>query len=74
MLKGKVLLVVALYIILGIIAFFNFGLYHYITGKPESKITVRYGAREDLDGNIQNPQTEDAKESLGSPSDMETNN
>jgi hypothetical protein len=74
MLKGKVILVVALYIILGIIAFFNFGLYHYITVKPEWKITVRYNDREDLDGNIQKPQTEDAKESIGSPSDMEINN
>jgi hypothetical protein len=74
MLKGKVLLVAALYIILGIIAFFNFGLYPYITGKPGWKITVRYDVREDLDGNIQNPQTENAKESLGSPSDMEINN
>jgi len=74
MLKGKVLLVVALYIILGVIAFFNFRLYHYITEKPGGKITVRDDAREDLDGNIQNPQTEDAKESPDSPSDMEINN
>ena len=74
MLKGKILLVLGLYIILGIIAFFNFGLYHYITEKPGWKITVRDDAREDLDGNIQNPQTEDAKESPDSPSDMEINN
>jgi hypothetical protein len=74
MLKGKFLLVVALYIILGVIAFFNFGLYHYITKEPESKITVRYDAWEDLDENIRNPKTEDVKESPGSPSDMEINN
>ena len=74
MLKGKLLLVLGLYIILGIIAFFNFGLYHYITEKPKWKITVSDDAREDLDGNIQNLQTEDAKEPPGSPSGMETNN
>ena len=74
MLKGKILLVLGLYIILGIIAFFNFGLYHYITEKPKWKITVSDDAREDLDGNIQKFQTEDAKEPSGSPSDMETNN
>jgi hypothetical protein len=74
MLKGKILLVLALYIMLGVIAFFNFGLYHYITEKPEWKITVRDDAQEDLDGNMQNPQTEDAKEPPGSRSDMEINN
>lgn len=74
MLKGKILLVLALYIILGVIAFFNFGLYHYLTEKPKWKITVHDDAREDLDGNIQTPQTEPAKKSQGSPSDMEINN
>jgi hypothetical protein len=74
MLKGKILLVLALYIILGVVAFFNFGLYHYITEKPEWKITVSDDAQEDLDGNMQNPQTEDAKEPSGSRSDMEINN
>jgi hypothetical protein len=74
MLKGKVLLVVALHIILGVIAFFNFRLYHYIAEKPKGKITVHDDAREDLDGNIQTPQTEPAKKSQGSPSDVEINN
>jgi hypothetical protein len=73
MLKRKVLLVVALYIILGVIAFFNFGLYRYITGKPGLKITVRYDVREDFDGNI-HPPTDDTMESPDSPSDMEINN
>ena len=76
MLRGKILLVLALYIILGVIAFFNFGLYHYIniTKKPECKITVRDDASENPDGKIQNPQTEDAEESPGSSLDMEINN
>jgi hypothetical protein len=74
MLKGKILLVLALYIILGVIAFFNFGLRHYITEKPQWKITVRDDVREDLDGNKQNPQTEDVKDSPASPSDMAINN
>jgi hypothetical protein len=74
MLKGKVLLVVALYVILGVIAFFNFGLYHYIIEKPEWKSKVYNNPWDDLDGNIQNPQTETAKESQGSPSDTEINN
>jgi len=74
MLKGKILLVLALYIILGVIAFFNFGLYHYISKKPEWKSTVYNEASGDFDKNIQNPQTETAKESQGSPSDIEINN
>ena len=76
MLKGKILLVLVLYIILGVIGFFNFRLYHYINifEKPEWKITVRDDIRENLDGKTQNPQTEDAEESPGSSLDMEINN
>lgn len=74
MLKGKILLVIGLYIILGVIGFFNFGLYHYITEKPKWKSAVYDEASQDFDKKIQNPQTEAAKESKGFPSDMETNN
>ena len=73
MVKAKILWVIALYIILGIIAFFNFGLYRYLTKKPEWKIKVYDDVREGLDGNIQTPQAEPAKESQGSPTDMEIN-
>ena len=74
MLKGKILLVISLYIILGVIAFFNFGLYHYITEKPKSKSAVYHEALEGFDKKTQNPQTEGAKESQSFPLDMETNN
>lgn len=74
MLKRKILLLIALYIILGIIAFFNFGFHRYLAGKSELKITTRYNAREYLDEGIQNPQTEDIKESPDPPSDMGKNN
>jgi hypothetical protein len=59
---------------LGVIAFFNFGFFRYITNKPKSKITVYDEASQGFDKTIQNPQSEAAKESQGSPSDMETDN
>ena len=65
---------IGLYIILGVIGFFNFGLYHYITEKPRWKSAEYAGASEDFDKKIQNPQTEAAKESQGFPSETETNN
>ena len=74
MLKRKILFVIGLYIILGVIAFFNFGLYRYITGKPKAKSAVYDEASQGFDKTIQNPQTEATKESQGSPSDMETDN
>jgi hypothetical protein len=74
MLKGKILLMLALYIILGVIAFFNFGLYHYITQKVEWKSTVYDDGGEDFDENIQQPQTEAAQESQVPPLDIEVNN
>ena len=74
MLKGKILLVIGLYIILGVIGFFNFGLYHYITHKVEWKSTVYEDGREYFDENIQNPQTEATDEPQDSPLDIEMNN
>jgi hypothetical protein len=74
MLKGRILLVVALYIILGVIAFLNFGLYRYITEKPEWKSTAYSYACEDIDKTILSPPTEDANESQGSSSEKEINN
>jgi hypothetical protein len=74
MLKGKILLMIALYIILGVIAFFNFGLYHYTPHRVEWKSTIYDDAREDFDENIQAPQTEAAEESQAPPPDIEMNN
>jgi hypothetical protein len=74
MLKGKILLMLALYIVLGFIAFFNFGLYHYLTQKVEWKSTVYEDGTEYFDENIQTPQTEATEESQSSPLDIETNN
>lgn len=74
MLKRKILFVIGFYIILGIIGFFNFGLYHYITEKPKWKSAVYAEASQGFDDKIQNPQTEAAEEFQGFPSNMETNN
>jgi hypothetical protein len=40
MIKGKIIFVVVLYLILGVIAFFNFGLYDYLVAKVERKTMV----------------------------------
>jgi hypothetical protein len=40
MVRGKILLVIVLYIALGVIAFFNFGLCGYLLEKFERKPTV----------------------------------
>jgi hypothetical protein len=74
MLKRTILLVIGLYIILGFISFFKFGLYHYIAEKPKWKSAVYNEASQDFGKRIQDPQTEAAKESQDFPSDMETNN
>jgi len=76
MLKGKILLVLALYIALSVIGFFNFGLYHYvnINKRPECEIMVRDEVQEDLDGKVESSQTDDAEEPSGSLSDIEVNN
>jgi len=74
MLRGKILLMLALYVVLGVIAFFNFGLYHYITHKVEWKGPVYEDGTEYFDGSIQNPQTQATEESQGPPLDIEMNN
>ncbi len=72
MLKGKILLVIGLYITLGVIAFFNFGMYRYITEKSELKGTVYCDTWKDMDGSIQDSPTEDTTESQNPPSEIET--
>jgi len=74
MLKGKILLVLALYIILGVIVLFNFGFYHHITESVQRKTMVNDAAWEDFNENIQDPQAEATEESQGSPLVTETNN
>ncbi len=50
--KGKILLVIALYIILGIIAFFNFGFHRYIfSAKIDSKKAVHIDYQESFNEN-----------------------
>jgi hypothetical protein len=74
MLKWKILLMLALYIILGVIVLFNFGFYHHIAESVQRKAMVNDAAWEDFDGSIQDPQTEATEESQGSPLVIETNN
>jgi hypothetical protein len=74
MLKGRILLVVALYIILGVIAFFNFGFYHYLTDKVEWKSLGNNSAGKNFDESIDDTQTEVTQESQGSALDKEMNN
>jgi hypothetical protein len=40
MIKGKIIFVIVLYIALGVIAFFNFGLYGHLVAKVERKNTA----------------------------------
>ena len=74
MVKRKILLLIGLYIILGVIGFFNFGLYHFIIEKPKWKSAVYDETFQDFDKKIQPPKTEGEKEYQGFQSDMETNN
>ncbi len=64
--KGKVILVIVLYITLGVIAFFNFGLCGYLLERFERKPTVKETRWKKLGENIRKvrsaPQEEDQKE------------
>jgi hypothetical protein len=73
MLKGKILLMLALYIVLGVIVLFNFGFYHHITESVQRKSMVNDAAWEDFDENIQDPQAEATQESQAPPLDIEMN-
>lgn len=74
MLRGKVLLVLALYIILGAIAFLNFGFHHYMTGNVGLRSIVNDPIWKNFDESIEETQTAVMQESQGFPSDKETNN
>jgi hypothetical protein len=52
MIKGKIIFVVVLYLILGVIAFFNFGLYGHLVAKVERKPPVNETPWKKLGENI----------------------
>ena len=62
MVKWKILIAVALYIILGFIAYFNFGFHHLMIEKIRGKNTVGSPAWKKLEENIKKTQTEVLKE------------
>lgn len=74
MVKCKILIAVVLYIILGFIAYFNFGFHHLIIEKIGGKSTLSSPAWKKLEKNIKNTQTEVLKELQDSFSDQEVNN
>jgi len=65
----------ALYIILGVIAYFNFGFHHLMVEKVGGKSTPSQSAWKKLEDNIKkNIQTEVPQELPDSISDQEVNN
>jgi hypothetical protein len=52
MIKGKIIFVVVLYIALGVIAFFNFGIYGHLVAKVERKATANETPWKKLGENI----------------------
>jgi len=74
MVKWKILIALALYIILGFIAYFNFGFHHLIIDKIRGKNTLSSPPWRRLEKNIKNRQTEVLKEFQDSSSDQEVNN
>jgi hypothetical protein len=65
-LKGKILLVIALYAILGVIGFFNFGFHHHLSERVglgnSSHEAVRKNIAEDM--NIQTTSPQESQDSL----------
>jgi len=62
MLKLKILLTVILYVILGVIAYFNFGFHHILTERFGEKSILNQPAWQELEENIENNQTETLQE------------
>ena len=56
--KRKVLVAVALYVILGVVAYFNFGFHHLMIEKFGGKSTLNESAWKKLEGNIKNTRLE----------------
>jgi hypothetical protein len=67
MIKGKLIFVVVLYIALGVIAFFNFGLYGHLVAKIERKATVNETSWKKLGENIKKARSASQEAALDSP-------
>ena len=74
MVKYKTLIAVALYIILGAIAYFNFGFHNLMVEKWLGKNTPNKSAWKKLEENIKKTQAETPPESQDTSSDQEGNN
>jgi hypothetical protein len=73
MVKWKFLLMVALYIILGVIAYFNFGFRHVMVERFGGKSTMNEMTIKKLEESISNTQTEVPQELHDSLPDQEVN-
>jgi hypothetical protein len=67
-LKGKILLVIALYAILGVIGFFNFGFHHYLFERVGSGNSTHEAVLKNIaeDMNIQTVSAQESHDSLSS--------
>lgn len=54
MMRGKILLVIALYLILGVIAFFNFGFHGYLSRLPGWKASPQEASWKKLSKDVKN--------------------
>jgi hypothetical protein len=73
MIKGKIIFVVVLYLILGVIAFFNFGLYGYLVARVERKATVNETPWKKLGENIKKARSASQDATQDSSSDQDSN-
>jgi len=73
MVKSKLLIAVVLYVILGVIAYFNFGFHNLMVEKWLRKNTVNKSAWRKLEENLKKTQTEIPPEFKDVPSDQEEN-
>ena len=73
MVKYKTLIAETLYIILGAIAYFNFGFHNLMVEKWLGKNTVNKSAWRKLEENLKKTQTEVPPEFKDAPSDQEEN-
>jgi len=62
MVKWKIIIAVSLYIILGVIAYFNFGFHHLMVGKVLGKRTSNISSWKNLEENIRNTQPQGSEE------------
>ena len=71
MIKWKILLAVALYITLGLIAYFNLGFHHMLTDRLGERSTLNQPAWEKLKENITSSQSETLQKFQDPSSDQE---